>query len=135
MGSMLRTVLVWIVALAMPVQGLAASTMRFCGSSHERMTQSAGADHHEAVTSATHDHAAAAHAANAADPDAAGKFTDLGQFKCSVCAACCSMLALPAGFALVGDPGLANVMSPAPSVVAPSYLSEGLERPPRAILA
>ncbi|HMO44869.1 MAG TPA: hypothetical protein PKB14_02415 [Rubrivivax sp.] len=146
MGSVLRTVLVWIMVLAMPAQGMAASTMLFCGPSHERMMPGVGADHHEAAVSAAHDHAATPHVADAADLDHApstgeagldddGKFTDLGQFKCSACASCCSMLALPAGFAQLDEPGLADARPTAPVAAVQSHHAEGLERPPRATLA
>ena len=40
MSRAVRAFLVWIMAIAMPVQGMAASAMLFCGPSHERMMQS-----------------------------------------------------------------------------------------------
>lgn len=146
MGSILRTVLLWAMAIALPVQSMAASAMLVCGPSHERMTQSVGSEAHEAAHAIAHHHAAANPAGHAADAhhavdtddtgaDAFGTFTDLGKYKCSACAACCSMLALPAGFALVGEPGLVNAIPGAPAAAAPSYLTEGIERPPRALFA
>ena len=146
MGSILRTVLLWLMAIALPVQGMAASAMLVCGPSHERMTQSVGSEAHEAVHAIAHHQAAANPAGPTADAhhavdtddtgaDASGKFTDLGKYKCSACAACCSMLALPAGVAWLGEPGLVNAIPGAPAAAAPSYLTEGIERPPRALFA
>ena len=46
----MRSVLIWLMVLAMPVQGMAASTMVFCGPLHERMMlPPAAADHDESA--------------------------------------------------------------------------------------
>jgi len=44
MQRVFRAFLVWVMVIAMPVQGMAASVMFFCGPSHERMMQGLMAD-------------------------------------------------------------------------------------------
>jgi hypothetical protein len=118
MRVLLRTLLVCLLALALPLQGWAAATLAPCGSGH-----------HDAVghaAQAGHVHAAGEHPTHpAASADA-----DHGH-SCSACAACCSVGALPGPL-----PALARA-EPAPAVfalivpgVAP-YAADGPERPPR----
>ena len=40
MRRIVRAFLVWVMVIAMPVQGMAASAMLVCGPSHERSTSS-----------------------------------------------------------------------------------------------
>ncbi len=54
MPKTLRNALIWMVMLAIPVQGIAAATMLTCGPSHQRMINGA-------VTAASHDHGTALH--------------------------------------------------------------------------
>lgn len=158
MSRAVRAFLVWVMAIAMPVQGMAASAMLFCGPSHERMMQRlvvdapAMASHHGA--GAGHDHAAtdhgehrhAAHAAHAdavapdpaaeADADGAGGMSPHhAQFNCSACAACCFMLALPASFALPEAVSPVHAVHPPPAAPVASHPPDGLDRPPRTVLA
>ncbi len=95
-----------LVALALPVQGLANAVMLNCGPSHQRMQAvvSGHAAHAQHAEHAHHDsaappHSQAAHHADTAavagdDAGSPDTLTDLGQFKCSACASCCSGLAL-----------------------------------------
>ena len=148
MCSIVRSVLIWLMVLAMPVQGMAASTVVFCGPLHERMMlPPAAADHDEsAVPEHEHLWRMQAHAAtvlpddSAAAADAAGmpamnRFTHPGTFSCSACASCCSMLAIPESFASVGEPDLVNTTPAALAVGVQSFVTEGPERPPRSALA
>jgi len=156
MSRAARAFLVWVMVIAMPMQGLAASAMLFCGPSHERMMRGlaidAPAPAHAAPGHASrqgHDHAAPGHAHAMPGDAAAGHFAahgddgddggglspHLGKFSCSACAACCAMLALPASFSPPGVVAAAHPMPASSSAAVPSLPPDGLERPPRAILA
>lgn len=144
MVRLLRIALTWLLALALPVQGYAASTMLSCGQAH----------HHEVVVAPMHKHAATAahdHIALADDPDghqqsaASGIAQDdsaaelqavkaVGT-KCSMCAACCSVTAIATSVPLF------DVVPVAPDFGVTSFehragvTTGGLERPPRIVLA
>jgi hypothetical protein len=143
------------MVIAMPMQGMAASAMLFCGPSHERMMQGlvfdasasatvhAGHAMHEMAAKyhGDHEHASigapvASDPAMDADGDGAGNLSQHhGKFTCSACAACCIALALPARFELPDALRTAQVLRS--SLVAPvaSHQPDRLDRPPRAVLA
>lgn len=158
MSRIARVFLVWALAIALPAQGMAASRMLFCGPSHERMMHGLVLEGPVAVRAhaQTHDHhpvqgtLAVAHGQHG-DGDAgdvtvpgaaAGDEADAaqplmphhGQFSCSACSAC-SPLALPAQLvlSLVAGPVHAVVMRPASPIA--SQPPDGLDRPPRSVLA
>jgi hypothetical protein len=156
MNRVVRAFLVWVMVFAMPVQGMAASAMLFCGPSHERMMQglvldaaASAQDHsgdaaHEMAAmdhSDHHEHAGsgapvASEPTVSADGDGmGGLFPHHGKFSCSACAACCTALALPASFELPQAVRTAHALRS--SLVAPvaSHQPDGLDRPPRAVLA
>lgn len=142
MASAFRYVLVWLLSLAIPAQGVAAATMLHCGPSHHRQAQAAAAvhdqhaGHHAASVShnGAHEHVATATAGETTD----GASSSLGssdQGKCGACANCCSAFAIP-----VAAPTLAEVSSPTlrfpplPLAFEPVDI-DGLKRPPRSALA
>ena len=60
--SLLRLLVVWLVMAVLPLQGIAAGSMLFCGqAAHPAASQQAGHDH------ASHDHAHAGHGQTAHD--------------------------------------------------------------------
>jgi hypothetical protein len=137
MSRLIRCLLVWLLALALPLQGVAAASMRHCAPAgdavHGQAAQAGGhglssAPHaHQADHGAAHGHAAAAAADQAEDAPA----TALPEAKCSACAACCAALGLPAvGVKLPSPPGADDVARPAPAGVD-SFVANGLDRPPR----
>lgn len=157
-----RALLVWVMVIAMPVQGMSASVMLFCGPSHERTVQARGVDAPATRADTTgaggHYHAAAAHAAHrhaAPDPSASSVLADAaadtgadaaadgagglaaphGKFNCSACAACCSALALPATFSPPDAASPAHSFRAPPPLPVASHQPEGLDRPPRALVA
>ena len=138
---MARTLLICLLALALPAQGVMAATMVFCGPDHRDQASAAAAAHDAGVAhDAQHfnsqpDPAAQdSHAGEAAADEtaAADKFA---QQKCSVCAACCSAAAihdtvpkLPAVEPAAADfAALVTVVEP--------FASDGPDRPPRHVLA
>lgn len=155
MNRVVRAFLVWVMVIAMPVQGMAASAMLFCGPSHERMMRglalgaSASAPGH--AGDAAHEMVAMDHGAHepavsgapvarepavGADSDGVGSlFPHHGKFSCSACAACCSAPALPASFELPEAVRAAHAIRSSPMAPVASHQPDGLDRPPRAILA
>lgn len=125
----------WLLLLALPLQGFAAATLRHCGSGqHQRPAAVAAgpaATHHAAAGHAqAQAHHATAGAPTAQHQHAAGKAA-LATTKCSACAACCMGVALPAAApALVA---VAPAMPPAGPVATRhvDFLADGLDRPPR----
>lgn len=135
MRSLLRLLLLCLMAVALPVQGFAAAGAMHCATMHERMQ---GVDVHHHDDGADHPHAqAASHhdmsSTDAGSDDSAARVG--GMFKCSACAACCVGLGLPASVISV-PPGPAEGLTP-PSVsrAVATFFTGGPERPPRSVLA
>lgn len=138
MKKLKHYLLLWILIMAIPLQGLAATSMMLCASQQHQATSekthaSAGHQHHSADT-AKHQHKqtmdADAQSSDTADKLATHQHTS--KDKCSNCAACC-----------VGAVMLTSYL--APHVSRPSsekidmvfsshvgHISDSLERPPRA---
>lgn len=141
---MVRTLLIWLLALALPAQGVIAATMVFCGPNHHDRASAVAVTHpadavHQPHDSAAHSHDAIADAqaeTTASDETAtADKFTQTAMHKCSVCASCCSAAAihdtvpkLP-----VLEPMAADFAALAPAVEP--FAADGPDRPPRRLLA
>ena len=143
-----RKALMWLLLLALPLQGYAAATMLNCGPNHHSMmvgsATASGAVHDPSSVGHHHGDAGAAsvagdHHSTAAndsgdDASAAHDLNQLAKSKCSACAACCMGVALPpAALAVASFP---PAMTPAVFVSAPhdDFLSDGLDRPPRLLL-
>jgi len=152
---MIRAFLVWAMVISMPVQGMAASVMLFCGPSQERMMQGLMADgpgvgpsrvadaglEDSAADRGLHEHAAPVDPGadnSGAGSDADGLmslFPHSGKFTCSACAACCSALALPASFMLPEPSSPEHLLPMSPVEPVASHQPDGLDRPPRTVLA
>lgn len=142
MFRMLRTLLIWLLALALPVQGVMAATMVFCGPNHHDRAAAVAHDADAAhqphdVAAHSHHEAADGQAQNTAANESAApdKFVQSDMQKCSVCASCCSAAAihdtvpkLP-----VLEPAAAAFAALA-SAVEP-FAADGPDRPPRHLLA
>jgi hypothetical protein len=149
MKSRMRALLLWVMVLALPAQALAASLMLFCGPSHQRMVPGFAAGHPASMTVHVHEHelAAPAPAHGARVPDAAAAAVGgaagadgfgaapLGDLSCSACAACCTVLAPPADFALPAAPEPGHAFVPVAGAAVPSHHPDRLDRPPRAVSA
>lgn len=123
----IRRFLLWLLMLAIPWQGMAASTMLLCEPSHHRQQAAAESthDHHDADAGDAQHHAAS-HTPGSAD---------VSKSKCSVCASCCS------GMALLGAPLTAAVFEQhgfyagfVTTHLEPVFIA-GPKKPPRAPLA
>lgn len=138
----LRILIVWFIAIALPVQGLAGVTMAHCGSSHERMgaaLESGQHRHADHEAGAAHHHAAGVVEGTAeADRDAAvesqppsGTLSDLAPHKCSSCASCCAGSALPSEPPRLPEPMASPAVFDEEMVAVDAFASDGPDRPPR----
>lgn len=136
MRSVFRFVLLCLMALALPLQGLAATGAVHCAAMHERMQVSA-AHHHDDNAAHHHEGHAAKSVATSADDhrsdDSAPRAG--GAFKCSACAACCVALGLPSGAVTLPQAPADGLTPPMALRAAVAFLTGGPERPPRAVLA
>lgn len=156
MLRLFKTVLLYLLMLAIPAQGFAASTMLFCGPSHQRMVSAQDsarhaahghsgaltlvADHQDHTPSADSmdslGHASAHEVAAPHDSDSGpGKTGDIAKFKCSACAACCVSAAITASdlkLPLANQAFEPIASRPIPYV---GFLTDGPRRPPRTFLA
>lgn len=139
MRSLLRSLFVWLLALALPLQGIAAAGMQACGPTHGHTGPVAASVH-----DAGHGHAGAhpvhgdvhgeAHAPAVGHPSAGAELPAAGH-QCGACAACCPAVALPSVLVLPAAPASESlVIASVPARLA-SFVPPGLERPPRALLA
>lgn len=143
--KLLRLWLLVLLAVVLPVRGAMAATMLCApagGSHHQAQAPEDGPLDHgtgnlgpsghvdhgagdpDANTKhdgASHDHGKAAHDHSTGD-------------KCNVCSASCSGLPLPSAATAIGAPVvLASVCFPRLSAPAPTFQSDGQERPPRTL--
>jgi hypothetical protein len=134
--------LICMIVLALPVQGIAAATMRFCTPDHHsKAAHARGAQTphrhggHAPVAAASHHHHDEQSVADAANGEPSGAPVTTSRMKCSVCAVCCMAAALaPATPTVPALEAVSRITLPAvASYVGP--VADGLERPPRPLLA
>ncbi|MBA2673795.1 hypothetical protein [Ramlibacter sp.] len=144
--TFLRVLLAWLVMLAVPVQGFAATSMLMCdgGAGHHAAAQS------KANRATAHDHGKHDHAGHAIHADAGHdhashdqghakqakaeikKASDLQQ-KCSVCAsACCHAVAITSTAVLQSASALPLIRIVEPFVAIHSRATTVPDKPPRA---
>lgn len=131
MSVPLKFALAWILALALPMQALAAATMLHCAQGP--LPQAAPALH----AHVGHHDAAAAEAGMAHDTAAhhVGNADDDGTHHCSACAACVAGAALPSAASVTLPIDAAGAQLVPPVSRECSVVLAGLERPPRSHLA
>lgn len=133
--SRIRSLFLWLVVLVLPLQGLAATSMLFCGmgehqASAPQPVAAVAAEHAEAGD--LHHATAHVHAEPAPDTAASqGKLDDLAH-PCGLCASCCFQVA-------IASPPVVPDLSAAPQadLAEPLVLIRALpsrvpEKPPRA---
>ena len=132
----LRRVLLWLLMLALPLQGLAGVARLHCadGPGTDAAVASHAA-HGAAGPAADHSHATAGHPHATADHDhgAAASATpdDGAAASCSACAACCVALALVPQWPQAGASAPRDLVPLPPQAPATTFLTSGPERPPR----
>ena len=148
MGLLLRTLLIWLLVLAVPAQGAAAATMAFCGPNHHAVGTTTAA---QPVAPAEHPHpgsdaeSAHGHHAMAAQGDEGGsasaaaaaptKFVQADQQGCSACASCCSVSAILSPLLTVPAPTVTATVFGAVSPDVDAVAVDAPDRPPRPVLA
>jgi hypothetical protein len=131
-----RTIRIWLLlllALLIPVRGAVAATM-LCLPSGNGTQNEQRAEDHSHHGHMNHDSAVADDSqADTGHQDGGHHPADAGG-KCTLCSACCSSASL---LNSVTDVGAAQDLSPTTfpdlSAPAPTFLSDGQERPPRSI--
>ena len=145
----LRITLMWLIALAVPIQGSAAVTMFGCSPGHhggmvlsqaavaqERvpdiddpsrgaLTEDADSHHHDGGASHDHSHSLKPH----------GAMHKVAKGNCTPCASCCVVAALPATVIQFESVPHGDVFVLSAQSRVSSFLADGLERPPRLFLA
>lgn len=146
MWQVLKAVLVWLMVLAIPTQGIAASTMLHCGPNHMQQSRAATElDHarhgHAHQGDAHHDQADGIAAAPGVTTDAgldqgghADAAAKLAKFKCSACASCCSAVAILHVVSPLPVIDCVFEGAPSPLIGRPGFFTDGPERPPRITL-
>ena len=154
MSRLSKSLLLYLLMLAIPAQGFAASTMLFCGPAHQRVTTAQESDHHSghghSYTRAADRQAHVLTAVSVNSPglassDAGGDSTnsddDLGiagepgKLSCSACAACCMGAAAPASEQKLQPAGQSierMVYRPFRYI---GFVTDGPRRPPRSFPA
>ena len=85
MKTVLKSLIVWVLLLAVPFQGFASATMLVCAPIQPAsLAAAAPHDHHAMLASSGHEH----HAANAGTTDHQSAGHHAGG-KCNSCASCC----------------------------------------------
>jgi Flp pilus assembly protein TadB len=148
MRSLLRSWLVWLMVLALPLQGLAGTALQHCATAprqvaHDLVSQAMHSEHlqmqeqphqhqhQHAAAGPGHDHGPAADRSSAAHADLASAHAAGGNHHCSACAACCSVMGMPTWATPLAAPTIVLTAAALPRVVVDSFVPAGLDRPPR----
>ena len=146
MGLLIRTLLIWLLVLAVPAQGAAAATMAFCGPNHHggESTSTRSELSSNAFEHSHHGDAAPAHevdadaAADAAIADDASMMVKAGHAakqKCSACASCCSLGAILTTVPVIPATDSAPTVFATVVPTVDAFAADGPDRPPRNVLA
>jgi hypothetical protein len=140
--SRFRLFLAWLIVAAIPLQGLAASSMLFCGmGGHHAPAQftaaQAGMDSRADTASVEHDHSKHSHAGDGQtkktdNAGKAGKKLPDTAHKCAVCASCCNIVAITEFPQLVAFAPVPQAELAEPFVLIHARPSQVPDKPPRA---
>ena len=134
----------WLLAAALPLQGLSAATMLACGAGqHDRtVTQVVSHSHaNGAAASHSHSHTPVAEASQHEHTGVGhshpgnGGLDKSGMHKCSACASCCLSAVLASEIISFNPVKLTESFAPPVPYTLAVFVPEGLERPPRLFLA
>lgn len=142
MNRVLKTLLLWLLLAALPLQGVAAAINMACGPMEHHglteMTMPVQSHHHagEAMGMSDIDAPdASLELSSTVSPDKS--FSDKHKHStCSACATCCVGAVAPPSVAVMTSTytsSLPSVVTPAPLVTG--FIPAGLERPPKRITA
>ena len=142
MVSGFRSAMMWLLLVALPLQGYAAATMLTCGPNHHRLMAAAIAEpdeahHHAAGVQHHHEMGMADGQHDVASVDGSGgtpslpHLDNLMKFKCNACAVCCTGAAMPTAIFTF------ELLPPAmtPELFVPTshagFVTDAPDRPPR----
>jgi len=144
MALLIRTVLIWLLALAIPAQGAVAATMALCGPNHnagEPATQAARSGaidraHHGLSAKLAHGHEGVeAGLSDTGEASVSAKVGHADKHKCSACASCCSMGGILSTGLGMPDAEAAPTVFAASVATVDAFATDGPDRPPRIVLA
>lgn len=134
---MLRTLLIWLLVLALPAQSAAAVTMAFCGPNHHATGHATAAAQQGSHSGHEHEHAEAQAGEHAvvADPVSATTLAHSHEHQCNTCASCCSAAALPSRVLRLAPPETTSTAFTAMVPGVEAFVTGGPDRPPRSAFA
>jgi len=142
MWRVARLALIWLLAVALPLQGLSAATMLACNpDQHDHAPAVATGHVHADASVELHSDAqvpgASSHQHAGLDPSGAGETSldDGASQKCSACASCCTSAAVPSQAVSFDAVKPTDFFAPLVARTIAAYVTEGLERPPRSVFA
>jgi hypothetical protein len=126
MNRRIKSLLVWLLLFALPLQGMAAAVQASCTSHHALMQAGAMPAHASHLAGHVAHHHDSTHSANASGD----KLQDTGS--CSSCASCCvGAIAIASQFDIAPVAGpVSGVIAALPPLFA-GFIPSRLERPPR----
>ncbi|MBL8277977.1 hypothetical protein [Roseateles saccharophilus] len=139
MSKLLRIVLTWVLAVALPLQGYAVHAMTACGPAHNQGKAAAAQSSAQHLDKAAADHGRHGHdhvsSTDGAHAEVAKSGTAGHADKCSACASCCHLTAM-ASTAVHFDVIPSRPVGVATTPTAHDRVLLGrLDRPPRSLHA
>ena len=139
MNRIVKTALLWLLALALPVQGWAAATQLACAPAMHQAMQTVDVMPHDMHASGHHameagmDHIT--YAMTVDSHDHSGNSIHHADGKCSVCAACSvGMVMLPSFSGWTSLPAGSSPVGIAPASAFLGHVPDGIKRPPKVVL-
>ena len=134
-----RSLIVWLIMAAIPLQGMAAASMLFCGmGAKNAVLATAVAQQHDRSSGAhatnQHDHSMHSHAQVQVKKVGDAKTQQLpdASHKCGVCASCCTSMAITQFSRLPMFASNPQAEPAEPVVLIHARPSQVLDKPPRA---
>lgn len=137
MTRFVKTVLLWLLIAALPLQGIAAAVKAACGPEHHETISSNIMSSHEAMPDEEHAHHTMVmnDAGNPSDHGSKSQHQHKSAF-CSSCAACCvGAVAPPVSLKQPSPPTLSETAHVLASPWIAGFIPAGPERPPRHLSA
>jgi hypothetical protein len=140
MGRIVRLTLMWLLAVALPLQGVSAATMLACDAGqHGRGNSKVPSHSHIGHIAAEHGHShvadASLHEHTGVAPPGNAKLAKDVAHRCSACASCCLNAVAPTETVSFETIKLPDLFAPLVARTVAAYVTEGVERPPRFFLA
>lgn len=138
MNRIVKTALLWLLALVLPVQGWAAATQLACAPAMHQVMQVDALPHdmhasgHPAMEAGMHQ---ITRAMTADSHDHSGNAIHHADGKCSVCAACSvGLVMLPSFSGWTSLPAGSSPVGIAPASAFLGHVPDSIKRPPKAVL-